>query len=539
MTGRTAGHAIVEQLAALDITHAHLVPGESYLDVLDGLHGSAIDAVVCRHEGGAAFMAMAHARLTGGVGVAMVTRGPGAANAAIGVHTAYQDGTPLVLFVGLIPVADRDRESFQEFSLEGWFGTTAKRVFVLDDATRAAAVTRDAVHAARSGRPGPVVVGLPEDVLVEQCDQAVLPARALPVTEHTGSAADLAAELASAQRPLVVVGGDLFSQKGSDDLRRWVEAWGLPVVSDFRAHDKLDHDSPSWCGFLGYGRADTSARLLDEADHVVFLDAVNSDVLSDGYRLGDPDRSVTVVGLEPRLLAHDGRVDRHLLAHPDALCAALAETASPDARPWTGWVEQARAGWVEFATPQPDGVGDGVDMGALMAALVPRLERDAVVTYGAGNHAIWAQRYLPSHACPSVLAPRNGAMGFGVPAAVAAAIAEPGRRVVTVAGDGCFLMNGQELAVASARGARVLAIVMDNGQYGTIRAHQEAHYPGRVSGTQLANPDFALLAQGYGGLGITARTTDEAVGALDELLAHDGVTLLHVVADPAVLAPVT
>jgi len=556
---RSAGHAVVEQLLALGVRRAYLVPGESFLDVLDGMHGSDLDAVVCRQEGGAGFMALAEARLNGGVGVAMVTRGPGAANAAIAVHTAWQDCTPMVLFVGLIPVADRGRESFQEFGIEGWFGTTAKEVVVLDDPSRACTIVRDAVHLARSGRPGPVVVGLPEDLLREPCPQPVAAPRALPRGVSVDDVARLTDLVRAASRPVVVCGGDRFDDRASADLRRWVETWALPVLSDFRAQDKLDHDSPSWCGPLGYGRSDAAARLLDEADVVVHLDSVRGDVLSDGYTLGAQGARVILVSTDPGAHGHEGPVDLHVLASPGSVLAVLAgsaatgahsrpDTTPPTEPPWRVWAEAARREHVRWATPRPAPVIEEpvieaelaeapVDLGAVLARLAERMDPDAVVTYGAGNHAIWAQRFLPHHRCPSLLAPRNGAMGFGVPAAVAAAITQPGRQVVTVAGDGCFLMNAQELAVAAGREARLLALVVDNAQYGTIRAHQEAHHPGRVSGTFLENPDFALLAEGYGGRGWTARTTEEALAALDAALLHDGVALVHLLVGHDVLAP--
>ncbi len=517
----------------------YCVPGESYLDVLDGLYAGDIDTVVTRAEGGAAFMAVAEGRLGPAPGVAMVTRGPGAANAAIGVHTAFTDATAMLLFVGLIPIADRNRESFQEFDIRAWFGTTAKAVVVLDEPGRAAETVRDAVHLALSGRPGPVVVGLPEDVLVGPCEQRALPAR----TPARGAVAadDLATlrgRLAGARRPLVVVGGDQLSGEGAADLARFAEAYSIPVVSDFRAHDRLDHASPVWCGWLGYGRGQSSAQLLDEADLVVYLGAVNSDVLSDGYTLGRPGRVTVVAGGDADLAGHHGDVDLQIVAHPDVVARALAQTPCDQQTPWAQHTRAARAAWVQFATPRPDGAADGyVDLGAAFDVLARRLDPQAVITYGAGNHAIWAQRYLPCAGPGTLLAPRNGAMGFGIPAAVAAALADPGRQVVSIAGDGCFLMNGQELATAAARGADLTVIVIDNGQYGTIREHQERHYPGRVSGTQLSNPDFALLARAFGGHGERVERVDDLSDALTRALDHRGVSLLHLRSDPAVLQP--
>lgn len=536
---RSAGHAIVDQLAVAGVRRVYCVPGESYLDVLDGLYCAAIDTVVTRAEGGASFMAVADGRLGPAPGVAMVTRGPGAANAAIGVHTAWTDATPMLLFVGLIPIADRDRESFQEFDIRAWFGTTAKAVLVLDEPGRAAETVRDAVHLARSGRPGPVVVGLPEDVLVGPCPGGPLPPRALARgSVSTAELTEVGRHLAGASRPLVVVGGDQLSRDGSRDLARFAEAWSIPVVSDFRAHDRIEHATTSWCGWLGYGRCESSARLLDEADLVVFLGAVNSDVLSDGYTLGRQGRVTVLAGADPDLGGHHGGVDLQIVAHPDVVAHSLVEVGCRQPPTWARHTRAARAAWVEFASPTPDGAGAGfVDLGAAFEVLAREVGPDAVITYGAGNHAIWAQRYLPSGGPGTLLAPRNGAMGFGIPAAVAAALADPGRRVVSIAGDGCFLMNGQELATATAHGADLTVIVVDNGQYGTIREHQERHYPGRVSGTQLINPDFALLAAAFGGHGERVDHLDDLPAALARALDHRGVSLLHLRSDPAVLQP--
>ncbi|WP_226913235.1 thiamine pyrophosphate-dependent enzyme [Gephyromycinifex aptenodytis] len=537
---RSAGHAIVAQLQAQGIQRAYLVPGESFLDVLDGLHESSIEAVVCRQEGGAGFMALAEGRIgpaRGALpGVAMVTRGPGAANAMIAVHTAYQDATPMVLFIGLIPMRDRDRESFQEFDPKAWFGSTTKRVWVLDDPDQAPSVVRDACHLAVSGRPGPVVVALPEDVLVQPCTAPPAAPRALPTWSGLDPAPVLH-PLASATAPLVVVGGDRISAAGARDLARWAQAWQLPVLSDWRTQDMLDHDSPSWCGFLGYGGSPAAAELLRSADAVLFLGCLNTDVLSSGYTPGADGRWVGVVGTDPDLLGHDGNVDAHLLGGINEFAAAAAAAEVPRQRPWAARTAQARAAQAQFATPRPDGPGWGVDLGALMEDCAQRLPEDAVITYGAGNHALWAQRYLVHHRPGTLVAPRNGAMGVGIPAAVAAGLIHPGRRVLSVAGDGCFLMNAQELAVAAAAGVRLCVLVVDNSQYGTIREHQERHYPGRVSGTGLSNPDFAMYARSFGALGLSAATTSEAIEAVAEAFAYDALSLIHLRVDPDLAGP--
>lgn len=542
----SAGHAIVAQLEAEGVRRVYCVPGESYLDVLDGLHDSSVATIVCRQEGGAAFMALAESRITRGLGVAAVTRGPGAANAAIGIHTAYQDATPMLLLVGLIPVAGRHRESFQEFDLRGWFGTTAKAVWTLDEPGRAAELVRDAAHLARSGRPGPVVLGLPEDVLVKACDNGPLPPRERATGAVGTSQLDqLTQWLEHSRRPVVLLGGETLTPSGAADLRAWAEAWHLPVVTDFRTQDQLDHDSPSWCGWLGYGRCEVSARLLDAADLLLVVGDGVRDVLSDGYRLGAADRRTVLIGLDPGAQAHRGGVDLHVLAGPDRWAAAARElrpswdgAGEVENQPcWAADKARAHAAVTAWATPSADAPPWGVDLDQTMRHLRERLERDAILTYGAGNHAIWAQRFLPSHAYPSVLGPRNGAMGFGVPAAVAASLAYPGRQVVSVAGDGCFLMNSQELATALAYGASPTILVVDNSQFGTIRAHQERDYPDRVSGTQLVNPDFAAYARAFGAFGARVTQTSQVPEALDAALAQQGPAVVHLVVDPDVLRP--
>jgi len=538
MTDRSAGQLVVSQLEEQGVERVYCVPGESYLDVLDALHDSKIQTVVCRQEGGAGFMAVADGRLTGGVGVAMVTRGPGASNAAIAVHTAWQDASPLVLFVGLVPVSDRGRESFQEVDLGGVFGSTAKRVLTLEVPDRATEMVAEAFHIAASGRPGPVVVGLPEDVLVGRSEVGVAPPR--DVSEGAVSsqqAGRFGRLLEDARRPLVVVGGDHWNPASAERFTRWCERWHLPVSADFRAHDIVDHASPSYVGWYGFTRSPALAAMLDEADLLLFVGCGAADVFSDGYQRGRQAARVVVVDPDPQLRTHQHRVDLHLLASPAALLDAVGDRLPPATPGWSRWAAAARSAEEEFGTPRPDHPGQGVDLGVAMRELRSRLAPDAILTYGAGNHAIWPQRYLPQHVYPSLLAPRNGAMGFGLPAAVAASIANPGRQVVSVAGDGCFLMNGQELATAVAHDARPLVLVVDNSQYGTIVAHQDREYPGRRHGTSLTNPDFAAYSRAFGGFGERVSSTDEVPGALDRALASGQAAVLHLDADPTVLRP--
>ncbi|MFI2564351.1 thiamine pyrophosphate-dependent enzyme [Paenarthrobacter sp. NPDC018779] len=537
MSTTTAGHLIVGQLERAGIKRVYTVPGESFLDVLDGLHGSPIQNVVARQEGGAGFMALAEGRLTELPGVAMVTRGPGAANAFIAVHTAYQDATPLILFVGLIPVADRGRESFQEFDINAWFGSTAKKVVTLDDAASAARVVDDAIFTALSGRPGPVVIGLPEDVLVHVVDDATVEPRTVARPEPT--VADLAVmkqKLEQSRKPLIVVGGEGWTQESGEQLAAWASRHSIPVVADFRAYDAVPHRSDAYAGFLGYGRSDANAQRLDDADLLVFVGCVRGDVLSDGYKRGLGAETI-VVNADANLLGHFGRVDQHIVADVSAFAGALAAVDAA-VEPQEGWFASARADYLKFSTPAPDG-GIGVDLGVAMEVLKKEMDDDAVLTFGAGNHALWPARYLAHNTANSLAAPRNGAMGMGIPAAVAASLAYPGRQVISVAGDGCFMMNGQEIATAMGYGAQFIVLVVDNGIFATIREHQEAHYPDRPSGTHMTNPDFAALARSYGGYGERVERTEDFAAAFRRAVDSGLPALLHLPQDPTTRSPKT
>ncbi|MBF7054866.1 acetolactate synthase [Halomonas sp. KAO] len=543
MTHRHAGRVIVDSLALHGVERVFVVPGESYLAVLDGLHDvSSIDTVVCRHEGGAAYMAEAHGKLTGRPGVAMVTRGPGAANAFVALHTAWQDAVPMVLFVGLIPVADRMRESFQEFDPHAWFGTQCKRVFVLDEAERASEVVAEAFFAASSGRPGPVVIGLPEDVITHEVSSRLHPA--LPLSEGAVSNAELEAlksSLMTARKPLLFVGGQRWTPEAAATLTRFAECNGIPVVHDWRAADRVPFDSPVNCGALGYGRTDMSLAMFEQADLLIAVGAVPGDVPTEGFtaRQGH-DRTNILVNIDTALRGRSGAVSRHIVASPVAFAQAVDGLDLGRRAEWEGWRAEGRA--VQEATsllPAPESLpstrAGTAHMSAVVGELVKHLPDDAIYTFGAGNHCAWAQRFLPTRTFPSQLSTRNGSMGYSVPAAVAASLAHPERLCVVVAGDGEFMMNGQEIATAVQYGAAMLILVMDNGQYGTIRAHQEMHFPHRVSGTGLANPDFAALCRAYGGHGETVMSNDEAAAAVERGL-HAVVelrrpALIHVITD--------
>lgn len=546
MTEQSAGHLIVESLKAHGVDRVFSVPGESYLDVLDGLYESGVQNVVCRQEGGVTYMAEAHGKLTGKPGVAMVTRGPGASNAFVGIHLAWQDSTPLVLFVGLIPFGHRMKEAFQEFDPYAWFGTQTKRVFVLDEAERASEVVAEAFFAATSGRPGPVVVGLPEDVITELVDVPVV--APIPVTEGAVSdeeLADLKAALEGAQRPAMLLGGPRWTPEASRQVTAFAERNGIPVVSDWRAADRIPGDSPVNAGEAGYGQTQETGAVLRDADLLLLVGGTLSDVPTDGFTVRqDPSDVNWIVNIDPSLRQHSGAVTRQILASPVAFGRAVADLELGEHPDWSSWREPA----VEAhrrATVIPETAGNNApgtaDMELVMAELLKHMPDDAACAFGSGNHTAWAHRYFPNKTYPSQFSVRNGTMGYSVPAAVAVSLEQPERFVFSVSGDGEFLMNAQELATAKQFGAKPLIFVMDNSQFATIRSHQEAHYPGRVSGTQLANPDFATVARGFGAYG--ARLDDNAdiervVAEAVEAVTRDGVpAVVHVIADRSKVLP--
>lgn len=521
---KSAGHQIVESLEAHGVKRVYVVPGESYLDVLDGLHGSSIDTIVCRHEGGAAYMAEADGKLGDLPGVAMVTRGPGAANAHVGLHTAWQDSTAMVLFVGLIPFEHREKEAFQEFDPKRWFASGAKRVMVLDHPARASEVVAEAMFSASSGRPGPVVVGLPEDVITELVDTPIHPT--IPVALGGMTVDDwksLRTALLESEKPLFVTGGNDWTVQSTEALTTWLEEHSLPAAAEWRTEGTVPFDSPSYVGPLGYGRPNFSADLLDETDLIVFVGTVPGDVITSGFtsRQNWNQRNF-IVTIDPSLRGRSGPISHQIVAKPHSFVRDLVRMDLPEKDSWREWTQRLRAKQQTWSAAPSSTPTDGkATMETLMGNLVERLPEDAMVTFGAGEHTNWAHRYFPTRGYASMISARNGSMGYSVPSAVSAALNFPGRIVVTIAGDGEFLMNGQELATAAQYGATPLVIVMDNGEYGTIRTHQEAHYPGRISGTQLKNPDFAKFAESFGGVGIRVETDAEVPAAVERALETD------------------
>ncbi|MCO1339384.1 acetolactate synthase [Kocuria polaris] len=539
---KTAGHIIVDTLEAHGVKRTYVVPGESYLDVLDGLHTSEIDTVVCRHEGGATYMAEADGKMHQVPGVAMVTRGPGAANAHVGLHTAWQDSTPLVLFVGLIPYEHREKEAFQEFDPKAWFGTGAKRVMVLDHAERASEIVAEAMFAAVSGRPGPVVVGLPEDIIKKQVPARLHPP--IPVAYGGMTVADwksLNEALKESEKPLFIFGGNDWTDAGASEFTTWLEAHHLPAAAEWRCEGTVPFDSPSYVGPIGYGRPRPTYDLLEETDLLIFVGTVPGDVITDGFNIRQNwDQKNFLVTIDPSLRGRSGPVSHQIVAKPDVFVRDLIRMDLDVKDSWKEWTGRMRAEQEKFAALPDAAPGEGqARMATLMANLVPKLPHDAMVTFGAGEHTNWAHRYFPTNGYASMLSARNGSMGYSIPSAVAASLNYPGRTIVSIAGDGEFLMNGQELATAAQYGATPLVVVMDNQEYGTIRTHQERDYPERVSGTQLLNPDFAKMAEAFGGFGVRVERDADVPAAVEAALEasrNGSFALIHIIVEQRVKA---
>ncbi len=532
---RHGGKILVEALKANGVERVFSVPGESFLAVLDGLYGSGIENIVCRHEGGAAMMAEAYAKLTGQPGIAFVTRGPGAANASAGVHVARQDSTPMVLFVGQIARSDRDREAFQEVDYRAFFGGIAKWVAEVDQTERLPEYLSRAFQIALSGRPGPVVLALPEDMLSARAEVRDLPAAQPRLDDVAESAITAITDaLAKAERPLVVPGGSLWSQQAADDLARFAGRWGLPVAVPFRRQGHIDNAHPNYVGDLGVGMNPALGQALEGADCILSLGSRLGDTLTRGYELMNPARPharVIHIHPSPDELGHLWQPDPGLVADPRRVVAALAETEP--LRRWDDWTAKLRHQYEDWQRPKP--TPGAVRMEEVICWLSANLSEDAIITNGAGNYAAFVHRYFRYRRFGSQLAPTSGSMGYGLPAAIAAKIARPGQTVVCVAGDGCLQMTLNELSTAAQYGAAVIVIVANNGRYGTIRMHQEKTYPGRVSGTDLANPDFAALARAYGGHGERVERDADFASAFGRALAAGRLALIELALDPEAL----
>ncbi|MFK3799940.1 thiamine pyrophosphate-binding protein [Pseudomonas sp. NPDC088444] len=540
---RNGGQILVEALIRNAVDTIYCVPGESYLPVLDALHDAAsIRTIVTRHEGAASNMADAYGKLTGRPGICFVTRGPGATHASNGVHTARQDSTPMILFVGQIESSFKGREAFQEVDYVQMFGGLAKWAVEIDSIERIPEIVSKAFSIALSGRPGPVVVALPEEVLFGSADvadaEAVRVAHAAP---DAATLAELQGLLAAATRPLVIVGGTGWDADSTQALKRFVHANHLPVAASFRRQDLFDNRDPHYVGQLGLG---TSPKLLDRVKHSDLLLVIGSrlsETVSQGYTLIEsptPKQPMIHVHPDPQELNRVYRSQLPILSSLGAFAHTVAALEPVASDAWKSWTDAARADYLGHSTPPlPHPQLVGVDMGAVVAHLNEVLPDDAVITNGAGNYTVWVHRFYRYRQPATELAPTNGAMGYGLPASIAAKLHAPQKTVVCFAGDGCFMMYPQELATALQYNAPIVVIVVNNGMLATIRMHQEREYPGRVSATDLANPDFIALAQSFGAHAERVERSEDFPAAFQRA-QHAGVAaLIELRVDPRQITP--
>jgi acetolactate synthase I/II/III large subunit len=537
---RSGGKVLVDQLVLHGAELCFGVPGESYLPVLDALHDTPLRLIVTRHEGGAANMAEAYGKLTGRPGVCLVTRGPGATHAANGVHTAMQDSTPMLLLIGQVARGMLGREAFQELDYRAVYGPIAKWAEQVDQAERLPEIVARAFAVATSGRPGPVVLALPEDMLASQVDvpdgRAQRPFAAAPGASEMARLGEL---LAEAQRPLIVAGEGGWTARTGTDVAAFAEAQRVPVAASFRCQDYVDNASPAYAGHAGLGMDPALARRIREADVLVAIGGRLGEIPSDGYTLvrpGVPDQRLVHVHPDPGELGAVYQPELGIVSSLESFAAAARALDPAGAERRAGLLEAARGDYERNLREARDLPGP-LQLAAVMAALRERLPPEAIVANGAGNFSIWAHRFYEFHRYPTQLAPRSGSMGYGVPAAVAAKAVHPDRLVVGICGDGDFMMTGQELATAVQEELAVVLLVVNNGMYGTIRMHQERRYPGRVVGTDLRNPDFVAYARAFGAHGALVERNEDVGGALDAALACGRPALIELRVDPQAITP--
>ncbi|MCC6210879.1 MAG: thiamine pyrophosphate-binding protein [Burkholderiales bacterium] len=535
---RHGGKILADALAGHGVRAAFGVPGESFLPVLDGLHDlkDRVRFVVCRQEGGASYMAEAWAKLSGEPGVLFVTRGPGATNGSVGVHTAFQDSTPMVVFVGQVGNDFVEREAFQEIDYRRMYGPLTKWAAQIDRAERIPEYVSHAFHAATSGRPGPVLLALPEDMLFSEAAVADAPRYRTPkAAPAPADLRELERLLEHAQQPLVIVGGGGWTGKASRMLQDWAAGAGIPVGASFRCQDYFDNRHACYAGDVGIGINPKLAQRVRDADLLLVIGARLGEMTTSGYTLLDvpaPKQKLVHVHSGPEELGRVYQATLPIVSGDEEFVLALSTLKIPS------WKEQARSAHDDYlAWNKPVPMPGALQYGEVIAWLSQNLPEDAIVANGAGNFASWLHRHFQYKGWRTQLAPTSGSMGYSVPAAVAAKIAEPKRTVVAIAGDGEFLMNGQEFATAMQYGAAIVVLVVNNGMYGTIRMHQEREYPGRVSGTSLANPDFAAYARAFGGHGETVERTADFAPAFQRALASGTPAILELRIDPEAITP--
>lgn len=538
MAARHGGQILVDALKLNGVTRVFCVPGESYLAALDGLYDSGIDTIVARHESGAAMMAEAHGKLTGTPGIVLVTRGPGATNASAGVHIAFQDSTPMILFVGQVASDQRDREAFQEVDYRAMFGPLAKWVAEVDRTDRLPEYIARAFHTALSGRPGPVVLALPEDMLSDTAEVGDVP-RSAPALGALGTADARAIldQLGDAERPFLLVGGGGWNADARDALGTFADTAQLPVGASFRCQDYLSNDHPNYVGDVGIGPNPALATAVREADLLLVLGPRLGEITTSGYSLVAPPvphQTLIHIHADPSELGRVYHPTLGVAARPaEAIKTLAAEVAAPS-KDRSGRLRALRHAYERWQEPH-ETPGD-VKMERIIEHLRDVLPDTAILTNGAGNYAGWLHRYYRWRGWRTQLAPTSGSMGYGLPAAVAAGLEHPDRPVICFAGDGCFQMTLQELGTACEYGSNIIVLVINNGMYGTIRMHQQKQYPGRVSGTALQNPDFAALARAYGALGLTVRNTSEFPAAFRDAREAGRPAVIELIVDPRALS---
>jgi acetolactate synthase-1/2/3 large subunit len=538
---RTGARILVDQLRIHGADTIFCVPGESYLATLDALYDARRDIrlIVCRQEGGAAYMADAYGKLTGRPGICFVTRGPGATNASLGIHTARQDSSPVILFVGQVGRSMMEREAFQEVDFRQMYGPLAKWVAQIDDPARLPEMVARAFHVATSGRPGPVVLALPEDMQSERAAAADgRRYRPIQPSPDPAAMADLRALLGRAVRPLMLVGGSGWTDAGCADLAAFATASDIPTAAAFRRQDLIDNRLSVYVGDVGLGVAPALGKRLQDADLLLVVGAQLTEVVTDGYKRFDiPCPRQTLIHVSPGLedLARVYEPDLALNSGLPQFAAAARALAPVPFPAWAEWRKAARADHEANVTPPP--MKGAVDLGRIVQWLGETLPDDAIISNGAGNYTNWVHRFYPYRRFGTQLAPQSGSMGYGVPSAVAAAVVHPNRPVVSFSGDGCFLMCGQEIATANQYRLPVVFIVVNNGTYGTIRMHQERHYPARVVGTDLVNPDFAALARAYGLHGETVERTEDFAAAFERARATGGPALIELRVEQDQISP--
>jgi acetolactate synthase I/II/III large subunit len=542
MANRTGGQILVDQLKVHGADHVFCVPGESYLAVLDALHDAPqIKTITCRHEGNAAMMAEAHGKLTNRPGICMVTRGPGATNASAGLHVAMQDATPMILFIGQVARDQVEREAFQEIDYRRMFGQVTKWTAQVDDASRLPELIARAFRVATSGRPGPVAIALPEDMLTEMADVsdalAYTPLESWPGADELETMRGM---LAKAQRPMMLLGGAPWDAEAVSAIQSFAETNQLPVATSFRRADRFDNGHPLYAGDLGIGPNPKLLEAIKSSDLLIVVGARLTEMTTGGYTLFDipvPKQALVHIHPDPEEL---GRVYHPALAinaTPREFAKSLAALQPVDNPVWAGSGEATHAAYAEWQVCPPN-PGD-IQLGAVMEWLEANMPDETIYTNGAGNFSVWLHRFHRYRRFATELAPTSGSMGYGFPAAIAAAIVEPETPVVCFAGDGDFLMSAQDLATAMAAGAKPVTIVFNNGILGTIRMHQENHYPGRVSATDLVNPDFAAYAKAFGAHGETVSTTAEFAPAMQRALASGKAAVIELKLDPEAITPRT